>query len=122
MAALPVAPPRENVPEKSKAFTPPLFEKSLSIIKQRIEEEWESLEEVDKETIREIVVQGGLWESDILALLQARGFLYHRVRYDSLADRVSFVECDYAGYHSILPEYHALLEEVLAAAYAENAP
>ena len=119
-APLPHTLPRESVPEKAQSFISPLFVESLPIIKKRVEEEWNSLEELDKETIREMVVQGGLWESDIIALLQARGFLYHTVRYDSLAERVSFVECDYAGYHSILPEYHSLLEGVLATDYAED--
>lgn len=112
--------PRESVHEEQQPFTAPLSTDNRTIAKERVEEEWNSLEEADKETIREMVVQGGLWESDIIALLQVRGFLYHNARYDSLADRVSFVQCDYAGYHSILPEYHSLLESVLAADYAED--
>jgi hypothetical protein len=112
-------PQQEQVNEIQPTVTPPLSTEH-HITKERVEEEWQSLEEADQEAIREMIIQGGLWESDIIALLQARGFLYHNARYDSLADRVSFVQCDYASYHSILPEYHAFLEGILAADYAEN--
>lgn len=118
---LPPTPSRKSMPEEQQPFTRPLSVESVAIIKKRIEEEWENLEEMDKETIREMVVQGGLWESDILALLQVRGFSYRTLRHDSLADRVSFVQCDYAGYYSIIPEYHSFLEDILATDYAEEA-
>ena len=46
--------------------------------KDRVEvaQEWRRLDEADKEVIREIVSQKGLWETDIIALLHARGFLH----------------------------------------------
>ena len=114
------APPQEIVQEEQQTFTPPLITDSPTITKEHVEKEWHSLEEADKETIREMVVQEGLWESDIIALLQARGFLSHNARYDSLAERVSFVQCDFAGYHSILPDYQAHIETILAEDYAEE--
>jgi len=97
-----------------------LSEENLSVLREQMEEEWTNLEEVDKETVREMVIQGGLWESDMLALLKARGLLYRTTRYDSLADRVSFVQCDYSGYHTILPEYHSFIEKLITADYAEE--
>ncbi len=118
---LPPTSPQKHVHEEQRNLTTPLLTDNHAITKKRVEEEWNNLEEADKETIREMVIQGGLWESDIIALLRARGFLHHTIRYDSLADRVSFVQCDHAGYHSILPEYHSLLEGILATDYAEDA-
>lgn len=115
---LPHTSPRETIHDKPQPV--PLPAADSLITKAHVEEEWHRLEEADKETIREIVVQEGLWESDIIALLQARGLLSHHARYDSLAERVSFVQCDFAGYHSILPDYRSLLEDVLAADYAED--
>ena len=115
------APPQEAIGNDPKTFVQPLSADRHSITKEKVEEEWRSLEEADKETVREIVVQAGLWESDIIALLQARGFLSHRARYDSLAERVSFVQCDFAGYHSVLPDYQAHVETILAEDYAEEA-
>ncbi len=85
-----------------------------------VSEEWNSLDEADKEVIREIVSQKGLWENDIVALLQARGFLHSTATFDPLAERVSFVHCDYAGYHSIPPEYQTQVESLLANDYAEG--
>ena len=87
-----------------------------TITKDRVDvaEEWNSLEEADKEAIRAIVSQKGLWETDIIALLQARGFLHPTATLEALAERVSFVNCDYAGYHSVPPEYQAELVGVLA--------
>jgi hypothetical protein len=85
-----------------------------------VSEEWHDLDEVDKEVIREIVSQKGLWENDIVALLQARGFLHSTATFDPLAERVSFVHCDYAGYHSIPPEYQSQVESLLANDYAEG--
>jgi len=85
-----------------------------------IAEEWNSLDEVDKEVIREIVSQKGLWENDIVALLQARGFLHATATFDPVAERVSFVHCDYAGYHSIPPEYQSQVEGVIANDYREG--
>jgi len=79
-----------------------------------VAEEWNSLEEADKEAIRAIVSQEGLWETDIIALLQARGFLHPSATLEALAERVSFVHCDFAGYHSVPPEYQAELVGVLA--------
>ncbi|MDA0737525.1 MAG: hypothetical protein O2999_11310 [Nitrospirae bacterium] len=115
---LPHTPPRETIHDKPQPA--PLSSTEGLITKAHVEEEWHRLEEADKETIREIVVQEGLWESDIVALLQTRGLWSHHARYDSLAERVSFVQCDFAGYHSILPDYRSLLEDVLAADYAED--
>jgi len=117
---LPPTPPQERMRKEPQTFIPPLATDSHPITKKHVEEEWHSLEEADKETIREIVVQAGLWESDIIALLQARGFLSHNARYDSLAERVSFVQCDFAGYHSILPDYQAHVETILVKDYAEE--
>lgn len=114
------APPQEIVHEEQQTLPPPLVTDSHTITKEQVEKEWHSLEEADKETIREMVVQEGLWESDIIALLQTRGFLSHNARYDSLAERVSFVQCDFAGYHSILPNYHAHIETILAEDYADE--
>jgi len=85
-----------------------------------VSEEWNSLDEVDKEVIREIVSQKGLWENDIVALLQTRGFLHSTATFDPLAERVSFVHCDYAGYHSIPPEYQTQVEGVIANDYCEG--
>jgi len=85
-----------------------------------VAEEWNSLEEADKEAIRAIVSQEGLWETDIIALLQARGFLHPTATLEALADRVSFVHCDYAGYHSVPPEYQAELGGVLANSQGED--
>ena len=86
------------------------------IIQDRVDvaAEWNSLEEADKEAIRAIVSQEGLWETDIIALLQVRGFLHPTATLEALAERVSFVHCDYAGYHSVPPEYQAELVGVLA--------
>jgi len=88
---------------------PPITQDSVDVA-----EEWNSLEEADKEAIRAIVSQEGLWETDIIALLQARGFLHPTATLEALAERVSFVHCDYAGYHSVPPEYQAELVGVLA--------
>ena len=91
--------------------------------KDRVEvaQEWRRLDEADKEIIREIVSQKGLWETDIIALLQARGFLHpSSSRFDSVAERASFVHCDFAGYHSIPPEYQAPLASVLASDSSEG--
>ncbi len=116
---LPHTPPRETIHNKPQPV--PLPSTEGLITKAHVEEEWHRLEEADKETIREIVVQEGLWESDIVALLQTRGLLSHNARYDSLAERISFVQCDFAGYHSIRSNYHSILESILAADYAEEA-
>ena len=116
-------PPSAPFPHQSRAivrkdqvFRPGRAPDRPTLTKDRVKvsEEWNSLDEADKEVIREIVSQKGLWESDITALLQARGFVHHTASFDSLAERVSFVHCDYAGYHSIPPEYQAPLEVVLA--------
>jgi len=112
--------PRESVHEEQQPFTAPLSADSHTITKERVEEEWNSLDEVDKEVIREIVSQKGLWENDIVALLQARGFLHATATFDPLAERVSFVHCDYAGYHSIPPEYQSQVEGVIANDYREG--
>ena len=85
-----------------------------------VEEEWNKLEEAEKEVIRAIASQEGLWETDIIALLETRGFLQPKGTLESLAERVSFVNSDYAGYHSIPPEYQAQLVSVLANENAED--
>jgi len=77
----------------------------------QLQEEWESLEESDRETVREVVLKGGLMESDITALLKARGFLQDGAAYESIADRVSFIQCDFTGYHSIVPVCRSWLSE-----------
>ena len=119
---IPLAPitPIEKPHKEPQLTSPSPSKENFATLKDRVEKEWNNLEEADKETIRELVVQGGLWESDIIALLKTRGLLYGMARYDSLADRVSFVQCDYAGYYSIFPEYHSLVEAILAADYAEE--
>lgn len=86
----------------------------------KVEEEWRRLEEGEKEAIRAIVTQSGLWETDIIALLETRGFLHPKATLESLAERASFVVCDYAGYHSIPDEYHAQIVGVLDADNAED--
>ena len=113
--------PRGRMHQKQLSKPRPRPQDRPTITKNRIEieEEWNILDEEDKEAIRAIVSQGGLWEADIIALLKARGFL-HTATVDSLAERVSFVDCDYARYYSILPEYQALLDLLLAKDYAEN--
>ena len=85
-----------------------------------VEEEWNKLEEAEKEVIRAIASQEGLWETDIIALLETRGFLQPKGTLESLAERVSFVHSDYAGYHSIPPKYQAQLVRVLANENAED--
>lgn len=117
------APPPEPFPRtsrdsvrKEQKLRPirPEVHRTATKDKVKVAEEWKNLDDADKEVIREIVSQKGLWETDIIALLQARGFVYHTAHFDSLAERVSFVHCDYAGYHSIPPEYQAPLEVVLS--------
>lgn len=125
----PPSPPRpESVPQtrslpKPKLSSPRYSQKSLTLPPKnrvKVEEEWRRLEEADKEAIRAIVSQGGLWETDIVALLENRGFLHPQATLEDLAERVSFVDCDYAGYHSIHPEYHAQLVSVLDTDNAED--
>ena len=108
--------PKERV---SRSWGPP---DRPPIIQDRVDvaEEWNSLEEADKEAIRAIVSQEGLWETDIIALLQARGFLHPTATLEALAERVNFVHCDHAGYHSVPPEYQAELVGVLASDQGED--
>jgi hypothetical protein len=108
--------PKERV---SRSWGPP---DRPPIIQDRVDvaEEWNSLEEADKEAIRAIVSQEGLWETDIIALLQARGFLHPTATLEALAERISFVHCDYAGYHSVPPEYQAELVGILANDQSED--
>ncbi len=80
----------------------------------KIEEEWRKLEDAEKEAIRAIVSQGGLWGTDIIALLKARGFTQPQATLESLTKSNSFVDCDHAGYHSVRPEYHAQVASALA--------
>ena len=81
--------------------------------RSQVHQEWEKLEEGDREVIREIVLKGGLMESDITALLQARGFIRYGNPYEPIADRVNFIQCDYTGYHSIVPGcYSSLCEKI----------
>jgi hypothetical protein len=107
--------PRPSIPKErvSRSWGPP---DRPTITQDRVDvaEEWNSLEEADKEAIRAIVSQEGLWETDIIALLQARGFLHPTATLEALAERVRFVHCDYAGYHSVPPEYQVQVEGVLA--------
>ena len=108
---------------KSKVSRPQRLPEKPTLTKDRVEvaEEWSRLGEADKEVIREIASQKGLWETDITALLQARGFLHPSSgRFDSVAERASFVHCDFAGYHSIPPEYQAPLAKVLASDSSEG--
>ena len=102
-------------------LTHPLPANNAVISQAQVDEEWRNLEEADQEVIREMMVQEGLWESDIGALQQVRGLRAQPTRGESLVDRVSFVQCDYAGYYSIRPEFRVLLENILAAEYAEEA-
>ncbi len=97
--------PRPSI-RKERVSRPQRSPESPTITKNQVEvaEEWNSLEEADKEAIRAIVSQEGLWETDIIALLQARGFLHPSATLNSLSERASFVHCDYAGYHSIPPK------------------
>jgi len=121
--SLPPTPPRPSIGKEhvSKPWRPP-DRHTITNTKARVNvsEEWHDLDEVDKEVIREIVSQKGLWENDIVALLQARGFLHSTATFDPLAERVSFVHCDYAGYHSIPPEYQTQVEGVIANDYREG--
>ena len=70
---------------------------------------WDDLEESDREIVREIVIKGGLMESDITALLKARGFIQHDHAYEPIAERVPFIQCDFMGYHSIVPAWKSWL-------------
>ena len=113
----PLSRPLDASRHKTQAPRPRPLPDRPAFTKDRVEvaEEWSRLDEADKEVIREIASQKGLWETDIIALLQARGFLHPSSgRVDSVAERASFVHCDFAGYHSIPPEYQAPLASVLA--------
>jgi len=90
------------------------------VSKPRLDEEWDSLDEGDREVAREIVLTGGLMESDIIALLKTRGFLPYDSAYEPIADRVSFIQCDYVGYHSIAPGFQSLVEEKIAEEYQDD--
>ena len=76
-----------------------------TIRNQRCKEEWEHLEERDREVIREIVLKGGLMEADISALRHARGLEEPGRIPVPLTERVSFIHVDYTGYHSIVPAF-----------------
>ena len=79
---------------------------------QQFQEEWEQLEEGDREVLREIILKGGLLDSDIAAILQARGFPPTQDEVQrTIADRVCFLVCDYSGYHSVHPVCHAWLRQ-----------
>lgn len=106
--------------QESKPGRPPKSCTTTHHDRVKVEDKWRRLEEADKEAIRAIVSQGGLWETDIVALLETRGFLHPKATLASLAERVSFIDCDYAGYHSIHPEYHAQLVSVLDTDNAED--
>lgn len=80
----------------------------------KIEEEWRKLEQAEKEAVRAIISQGGLWGTDIIALLEARGFTRPQATLESLTESNSFVACDHAGYHSVRPEFQAQVASVLA--------
>jgi hypothetical protein len=97
----------KKVPAPTKPST------STTVSKQRLDEEWERLDEGEREIVRELVNNGGLMEPDVIALLQARGLLPYKGAYEPLAERVNFITCDYVGFHSIAPEYQALLKEKL---------
>ena len=113
----PSHPPTHKTPQP---LAHPLPTNNAIISQAQVDEEWCNLEEADQEVIREMMVQEGLWESDMVALLQVRGLRAQPTRGESLADRVSFVQCDYAGHYSIRPEFRVLLENILAAEYAEE--
>jgi len=98
----------KKVPALAKPST------STTVTKERLDKEWDSLDEGDREIVRELVTKGGLMEPDVIALLQARGFLPYKEAYEPLADRVSFITCDYVGFHSIAPEFQSLLEDKIA--------
>lgn len=84
---------------------------TVAISYQQVKEEWEQLEEGEREIIREIVLKGGLMESDITAILKARGFVQYDVTYEPITDRISFIQCDYTGYHSIVPACRSWLSQ-----------
>ncbi len=103
---------KEHTPEKPSPVS--------EVSQPRLDEEWDSLDEGDREVAREIVLTGGLMESDIIALLKARGFLPYDSAYEPIADRVSFIQCDYVGYHSIVPGFQSLVEEKIAEEYQDD--
>ena len=78
---------------------------------RQIQEEWDHLEEGEREIVREIVLKGGLMESDISAILKARGFLQYEATSAPITDRISFIQCDYTGYHFIVPACQSWLSE-----------
>ncbi len=90
------------------------------VSKPRLDEEWDSLDEGDREVAREIVLHGGLMEPDIIAFLKARGFLPYGKAYEPIADRVSFIQCDYVGYHSIAPGFQSLVEEKIGEKFQDD--
>ena len=119
----PVSRPLGTSRHKTQASRPRQLPDQPTLTRDRgdVAKEWSRLDEADKEVIREIVSQKGLWETDIIALLQARGFLHpSSARFDSVAERASFVHCDFAGYHSIPAEYQAPLASVLASDSSEG--
>ncbi len=109
-------PPRGSL-RKTQGVHPGGSQETAQAVPQKlvnIEKEWHNLEEAEKEAIRAIASQDGLWETDILAALEARGFIQVKATLDSLTERVSFVQCDHAGYHSVSPEYRTQLTRVMA--------
>ena len=97
-----------KVPAPAKPST------STTVNKQHFDEEWDSLDEGEREIVRELLNNGGLMEPDVIALLQARGLLPYKGAYEPIADRVSFITCDYVGFHTIAPEFQSLLEDKIA--------
>jgi len=103
-----------------KERTPETPSPISEVSQPRLDEEWDNLDEGDREVAREIVLTGGLMEPDIIALLKARGFLPYDSAYEPIADRVSFIHCDYVGYHSIAPGFQSLVEEKIAEEYRDD--
>ena len=82
--------------------------------------EWTHLEEADKEAIRALVSQDGLWEKDIIALLEVRGFIHPKATLESIGVKTSFVKVGFDGHYSIRPEFQAEVDAVLATEEAEE--
>ncbi len=96
------------------------FGSNDAIGRSQVHQEWENLEEGDREIIREIVLKGGLMESDITALLKARGFLQYDNAYEPITHRVNFIHCDYSGYHSIVPACQGSLCEKIREEFRDD--
>ncbi len=111
--SLPKAPPVETMESPIPVPMPPQNRGTVA-------KEWNNLEEADKEAIRALVSQDGLWEKDIIALLEVRGFLHPKAALESLGIKTSFVKVGFDGHYSIRPEYQAEVDAILATDEAED--